>query len=514
MDGPTDTDGAARLLVIVTRALHFAALKHVDQRRKGARAEPYLNHLTEVAWLLAEATAGRDPDLVVAGVLHDTIEDTEATEDEIAGEFGAAVAALVREVTDDKRLPKAERKRLQVVGAPHKSPRAKQLKLADKISNLEALAASPPVDWPIERRRAYVRWAAEVAAGCRGVNAWLDARFDRAHGAADAALAGGGFSDSTILRWKSGARPATPALMEDKPTKTREEWLEQARVLVEALPFMRRYAGATFVIKYGGHAMGETERAREFARDVVLLRQVGINPVVVHGGGPQIGRMLERLKIKSEFVDGLRVTDKDTVDVVEMVLAGSINKEIVTAINAAGGFAVGLSGKDGNLIRAQRLRRTKRDPGSNIERILDLGLVGEPSEINPHILDFYERSDITPVIAPIGVGPGGETLNINADTAAGAIAAAIGAQRFILLTDVEGVLDDNHELIAEMTASEARRLITDGVITGGMIPKIETCLDAIDRGVEGAVIVDGRVPHVLLLELFTEHGAGTLVKAN
>jgi acetylglutamate kinase len=241
---------------------------------------------------------------------------------------------------------------------------------------------------------------------------------------------------------------------------------------------------------------------------------VGINPVVVHGGGPQIARMLERLKIKSEFVDGLRVTDKDTVDVVEMVLAGSINKEIVTAINAAGGFAVGLSGKDGNLIRAQRLRRTKRDPGSNIERILDLGLVGEPSEVDPHILDFYERSDITPVIAPIGVGPGGETLNINADTAAGAIAAAIGAQRFILLTDVEGVLDNDHKLIQEMTAAEARRLISDGVITGGMIPKIETCLDAIDRGVEGAVIVDGRVPHVLLLELFTEHGAGTLVRAN
>ncbi len=295
--------------------------------------------------------------------------------------------------------------------------------------------------------------------------------------------------------------------------KNREEWLAQARILSEALPFMRRHSGATFVIKYGGHAMGETELARDFARDVVLLRQVGINPVVVHGGGPQIGRMLERLRIKSEFVDGLRVTDRETVEVVEMVLAGSINKEIVWEINAAGGLAVGMSGKDGNLIRAQRLRRTKRDPASNIERILDLGLVGEPTEINPHILEFYERSDITPVIAPIGFGPNGETLNINADTAAGAIAAAVGAERFILLTDVEGVLDGDGRLIPEMTAAEARRYIADGTITGGMIPKIETCLEAVGKGVAAAVIVDGRVPHALLLELFTEHGAGTLVRA-
>jgi acetylglutamate kinase len=298
--------------------------------------------------------------------------------------------------------------------------------------------------------------------------------------------------------------------MNGEPQKTKEELLAQARTLSEALPYMRRYSGATFVIKYGGHAMGDAELSRQFARDVVLLRQVGVNPVVVHGGGPQIGEMLERLKIKSEFVDGLRVTDKDTVDVVEMVLAGSINKEVVSAINAAGGFAVGLSGKDGNLIRAQRLRRTKRDPDSNIERILDLGLVGEPTEINPHILEFYDKSDITPVIAPIGFGANGETLNINADTAAGTIAAAIGAQRLILLTDVEGVLDRDGKLIAEMTASDARRHIADGTIRGGMIPKVETCLEAVGRGVEGAVIVDGRVPHVMLLELFTEHGAGTL----
>ena len=301
---------------------------------------------------------------------------------------------------------------------------------------------------------------------------------------------------------------------QDDMVPTHEEWLAKARTLSEALPFMRRYAGATFVIKYGGHAMGESELFRLFARDVVLLRQVGINPVVVHGGGPQIGRMLDRLKIKSEFIDGLRVTDKDTVDVVEMVLAGSINKEIVSAINAAGGFAVGLSGKDGNLIQAQRLRRTKRDPNSNIERILDLGLVGEPTEINPHILDFYERSDITPVIAPIGISAGGETLNINADTAAGAIAAAVGAKRLLMLTDIEGVLDKNGKLIPLMTMAEARRYIADGTIRGGMIPKIETCLEAVGKGVEGAVIIDGRVPHTLLLELFTEHGAGTLVVAD
>ncbi|HOT82915.1 MAG TPA: acetylglutamate kinase [Candidatus Defluviicoccus seviourii] len=301
--------------------------------------------------------------------------------------------------------------------------------------------------------------------------------------------------------------------MAETPPKSREEWLEQARTLSEALPFMRRYAGATFVIKYGGHAMGDATLAAGFARDVVLLRQVGINPVVVHGGGPQIGRMLDRLRIKSEFVDGLRVTDRETVEVVEMVLAGSINKEIVSAINAAGGFAVGLSGKDGNLMRAQRLRRTKRDLSSNIERILDLGLVGEPSEVNPHILEFYERSDITPVIAPIGFGQNGETLNVNADTAAGAIAAAVSAERLLLLTDIEGVLDKNGNLITEMTASQARRYISDGTIQGGMIPKVETCLEAVGKGVAAAVIVDGRVPHVLLLELFTEHGAGTLVRA-
>ena len=301
--------------------------------------------------------------------------------------------------------------------------------------------------------------------------------------------------------------------MNEKQTKSPQEWFAQARILCEALPYMKQHSGATFVIKYGGHAMGDKDLASLFARDIVLLRQVGINPIVVHGGGPQIGRMLDRLKIKSEFVDGLRVTDQETVDVVEMVLAGSINKEIVSAINHAGGFAVGLSGKDGNLMRAQRLRRTKRDPGSNIERVVDLGLVGEPTEINPHILRFYERSDITPVIAPIGVSVSGETLNINADTAAGAIAASVGAKRLLMLTDIEGVLDRQGKLVPEMTAAEARGYIADGTIRGGMIPKIETCLDAVAGGVEGAVIIDGRVPHALLLELFTEYGVGTLVKA-
>ncbi|HIJ94034.1 MAG: acetylglutamate kinase [Rhodospirillales bacterium] len=297
----------------------------------------------------------------------------------------------------------------------------------------------------------------------------------------------------------------------DKNRKTKEDWLAQAKVLSEALPYMRRYSGETFVIKFGGHAMGDAELARLFARDVVLLRQVGINPVVVHGGGPQIGSMLERLKIKSQFVDGLRITDKETVEVVEMVLSGTINKQIVSAINEVGGFAVGLSGKDGNLLRAEKLRRTRRDPDSNIERILDLGLVGEPTAVDPHILDHFDETDITPVIAPIGAGPGGETLNINADTVAGAIASAVAARRLLMLTDVEGVVDKKGNLIPEMTVKEARDNIADGTIQGGMIPKIETCLEAIENGVEGAVVIDGRVPHVMLLELFTEHGAGTLI---
>ncbi|GEO40858.1 acetylglutamate kinase [Skermanella aerolata] len=298
--------------------------------------------------------------------------------------------------------------------------------------------------------------------------------------------------------------PATPQL-------TREEWLAKARTLSEALPYMRRYSGRTFVIKYGGHAMGDESLGELFARDVVLLKQVGINPVVVHGGGPQIGAMLNRLKINSSFVDGLRVTDKETVDIVEMVLSGSINKQIVSAINNQGGKAVGLSGKDANLISARKLRRTQRDTDSNIENILDLGFVGEPYQVNPQILETFEKSDIIPVIAPIGMGRNGETYNINADTAAGAVAAALGATRLFLLTDVAGVLDKQKNLISDMSLEDARGYMTDGTISGGMIPKIETCISAVEQGVDAAVILDGRVPHALLLEIFTEGGAGTLI---
>ncbi len=291
-------------------------------------------------------------------------------------------------------------------------------------------------------------------------------------------------------------------------------WLNQAHTLAEALPYMQRHEGHTFVIKYGGHAMGDDDLAKLFAEDVVLLKHVGINPIVVHGGGPQIAEMLERLKIQSSFVDGLRVTDAATVEVVEMVLAGTINKQIAASINGAGGFAVGLSGKDGNLIRAAKLRRTQRDPDSNIEKILDLGFVGEPRQISTHVLDVFEQSDMIPVIAPIGGGEKGETFNINADTAAGAIADAMSARRLLLLTDVAGVLDENGELIPKLTASEARALIESGVIADGMIPKVETCLRAVDGDVDAAVIIDGRVPHALLLELFTEHGAGTLIASD
>ena len=295
------------------------------------------------------------------------------------------------------------------------------------------------------------------------------------------------------------------------PLAPSDKRLETARTLSEALPYMRRFAGQTFVIKYGGHAMGEEQAAENFAHDVVLLKQVGINPVVVHGGGPQIGAMLERLKIKSAFVDGLRVTDKDTVEIVEMVLAGAINKQLVSFINRAGGVAVGLSGKDGTLIEARKLRRAKRDPGSNIEKILDLGFVGEPSKINTEILKHFEGSRVIPVIAPIGVGADGETYNINADTSAGAIAAALGASKLIMLTDVAGVLDKQKNLIGSLTPKDAYVLLGDGTISGGMIPKIETCLDAVNDGVGAAHILDGRIPHVLLLEIFTAHGVGTMI---
>lgn len=288
---------------------------------------------------------------------------------------------------------------------------------------------------------------------------------------------------------------------------------DKARILSEALPFMQRYDQQVVVVKYGGHAMGDDTLAQDFARDIVMLKQSGVNPIVVHGGGPQIGAMLERLRIKSEFADGLRITDKATVEVVEMVLAGSINKAIVAALNQAGGRAAGLSGKDGSLVIARKLTRTKKDPESQIEKVLDLGFVGEPAEVNPEILDVVLDSDVIPVIAPIGVSEDGETYNINADTVAGAIAAAMNAKRLLLLTDVPGVLDRNGDLVAELSVADARALIEDQTISGGMIPKIETCISTVEQGVEGVVILDGRVAHSVLLELFMEGGFGTRISA-
>lgn len=290
-----------------------------------------------------------------------------------------------------------------------------------------------------------------------------------------------------------------------------KEFLYKAEILAEALPYLRMFAGETFVIKYGGSAMGDDSISQTFARDVVLLKLVGINPVIVHGGGPQISKMLEKLKIKSTFIDGLRVTDQETVEIVEMVLSGSINKKIVTEINQAGGTAIGLSGKDAHLISAQKLRRTKKDPDSNIEQILDLGFVGEPVDIDPELLLLFEQSDVIPVIAPIGRGENGETYNINADSAAGAIASALGATKLIILTDVPGILDKDGSLISHLTTDEAKKLIKKGVITGGMIPKVETCIQAVSNNTEAAHILDGRISHVLLLEIFTEHGTGSMI---
>ena len=292
-----------------------------------------------------------------------------------------------------------------------------------------------------------------------------------------------------------------------------KHWLRTAATISEALPYMRRFAGRSVVIKYGGHAMGDTALAQSFARDVVLLKQVGINPVVVHGGGPQIARMLSRLGIESDFVDGLRVTDAAAIEVVEMVLAGTINKQIVTTISAEGGTAVGLSGKDGRLIEATPLKRRTRDSETGAERVVDLGFVGEPGRINVELLGHLGESDIIPVIAPIGVGAGGETYNINADIAAGAIASALSAIKLLLLTDVPGVLDGDGALISEMTTQEARQMLTGCAVTGGMIPKIETCLNAVENAVEAAIILDGRVPHAILLEVFTERGVGTLIRS-
>ncbi|MDX2095053.1 MAG: acetylglutamate kinase [Alphaproteobacteria bacterium] len=301
--------------------------------------------------------------------------------------------------------------------------------------------------------------------------------------------------------------------MEIKTIKTKELLLRTAKTVSEALPYIQRFAGHTFVIKYGGNAMGNERTAETFARDIVILKTIGINPVVVHGGGPQIGAMLERLKIQSNFIDGLRVTDQSAVEVVEMVLSGSINKQIVTALNQAGGTAIGISGKDGNLIEAQQLRRTKKDPDSNIERVLDLGFVGEPTKINPEAIRNIVASGMIPVIAPIGMGPNGETYNINADTAAGAIASALQATKLMMLTDVAGILTKDKQLISSIDAREIDELLADGTITGGMIPKVETCVSALRNGVKQAHILDGRIPHVLLIETFTEHGASTMIRA-
>ena len=289
-------------------------------------------------------------------------------------------------------------------------------------------------------------------------------------------------------------------------------WRSTARVLVEALPYILSYDNKTIVVKYGGHAMGEG-LPHEFAQYVVLMKQTGMNPVVVHGGGPQIGAMLKRLNIVSTFVDGLRVTDAATMEVVEMVLSGTINKQIVAGINAAGGRAVGVSGKDGNMVVARKIAGSRIDPATKERVSVDLGFVGEPKHVDAEVLRMIINSDLIPVVAPIGVGEKGESYNINADTVAGAVAGAIAAERLVLLTDVEGVLGRDGKLISHLTVEEAKALIADGTISGGMIPKVETAIDAVEKGVKAAVIVDGRIPHVLLLELFTEHGAGTLIKA-
>jgi len=299
--------------------------------------------------------------------------------------------------------------------------------------------------------------------------------------------------------------------LELQKEKDRQDWARKAEVLCEALPFMRKFAGETFVIKFGGSAMGDDSNLKNFAQNIVLLKQIGINPIVVHGGGPQIGQMLKKLGINSSFVDGLRITDADTVDVVEMVLAGSINKMIVKEINAAGGRAVGLSGKDGNFITAKRVTRTKKDPDSNIEKILNFGFVGEPCKIDTEVLSVFEDSDIIPVIAPIGIGEAGETFNINADTVAGHVAAALHASKLIILSDVDGVMLPNGELISHLNIATAKQMIANGVITGGMIPKIETCIRALEHNVGFAHILNGMVNNILLMEIFTEKGAGTMI---
>ncbi|OJY69586.1 MAG: acetylglutamate kinase [Sphingobium sp. 66-54] len=288
--------------------------------------------------------------------------------------------------------------------------------------------------------------------------------------------------------------------------------LAKAETLTEALPYMQRYAGETFVVKYGGHAMGDPEAARDFAEDIVLMKMVGINVVVVHGGGPQIGAMLKKLGVESRFVNGLRVTDKETAQVAEMVLAGSINKEIVSWISQAGGRAVGISGKDAGMVLCEKVGGSREpDPNSGIERHVDLGFVGDPVKVDRRLLDSLSRDNIIPVVAPVGIGADGNTYNVNADTMAGAIAAELKARRFFLLTDVPGVLSKEKELLSDLDPARVAGLVADGTISGGMIPKVETCVKAVEAGVDAAVILDGRIAHVMLLEIFTRQGAGTLV---
>ena len=302
--------------------------------------------------------------------------------------------------------------------------------------------------------------------------------------------------------------------LKNNKDQIQSEWLKKADLLTETLPFMKRYANKVIVVKFGGNAMGKKEYITSFANDIVLLQQVGMLPVVVHGGGPQIGEMLSKLKIKTEFINGLRVTDSATIDVVEMVLSGVTNKSIVTAISNSGAKSVGISGKDGNLITAKRLTKIDENSDSNLEKVIDLGYVGEPEKIDPQVIKALINEKMIPVIAPVGMGNDGLTYNINADTAAGAISAAMKASRMIMLTDVTGVLDKNGNLISELTIDEALELIAKKVVVGGMIPKVKTCIDAVQGGAEASVIMDGRMPHSLLLELFTEHGVGTIIRKN
>ena len=291
-------------------------------------------------------------------------------------------------------------------------------------------------------------------------------------------------------------------------------WPDKVATLIESLPYMKQYSGLSVVIKFGGHAMGEQASIEAFASDIVLLQQVGAKPVVVHGGGPQIGSMLARLEMESNFIDGLRVTDQQTISIVEMVLAGAINKSLVASISAAGGMSVGISGKDGNLIIAKKLNHRTKDTDSAIENLVDLGYVGIPDKVDKQVLDALLGVNMIPVVAPLGLGADGQTYNINADTAAGSIASALNASRLLMLTDVDGVLDDNGKLIPRLSIAQARQLILDGVIKGGMIPKVETCIQAVQSGAGAAVILDGRKKHAVLVELFTEHGIGTLIHAD